>query len=88
MGKKIAHSIPFWFRQRYHLPPNDPRFLALTPEEVETEFWACQYAEKPATEDYEDDSIDIEEILAQADREEAALRAAKSDEWEEVINDG
>lgn len=80
----MAHSIPFWFRQRYHLPPNDPRFLALTPEEVEAEFWACQYAETKAVEDFEDDDIDIEEILAEADRAEAIA----ADEWEEVINDG
>lgn len=80
----MAHTIPFWFRQRYSLPPNDPRFLALTPQEVETEFWACQYAETKAVEDFEDEDIDIEEILAEADRAEAI----KTGEWDEVINDG
>lgn len=56
--------------------------MALTPEEVEVEFWACQTAESKSSEDFEDDDIDIEEILAEADRAEAI----SSDEWEEVIN--
>lgn len=57
--------------------------MALTPEEVEAEFWACQYAETNAVEDYEDDDIDIEEILAEADRADAIAAG----EWEEGIND-
>ena len=82
-GKALSKSIQFWFRRRYNLPPNDPRFLALTPEEVEAEFWACQYAETSSVEDYEDDDIDIEEILAEADRADAIAAG----EWEEGISD-
>ena len=52
----------------------------MTPEEVEVEFWACQYAETKCAEEYEDDDIDIEELLAEADRAEAIA----SGEWEEV----
>lgn len=30
--------MSFWFRDRYKLPPNDPRFLDLTEEEILLEY--------------------------------------------------
>lgn len=63
-----------WFRRRFNLPPNDTRYLALTDEEIETEYWAHRYADNPVTDAAEDDDFDLDEILAQAG----------DDDWEEV----
>jgi len=77
-GKELSDSYSFWFRRQYSLSPLDPRFLDLTPEEVEAEYWAHHYADAPASEEeYEDDDFDLDSILA----------ASSEDEWEDVIND-
>lgn len=54
----------------------------MTDEAVETEYWACYYAESDATEEYEDDDFDAR---ATFDRADDAPPAAE-DEWEDVIN--
>lgn len=54
----------------------------MTDEAVETEYWACYYAESDATEEYEDDDFDAR---ATFDRADGAPPAAE-DEWEDVIN--
>lgn len=60
--------MQFWFRQKYQLPPTDPRFLALTPEDIEVEYWAHQYFEKPdSAEEFEDDDFDVDAIMAAAE---------------------
>lgn len=58
-------TISFWFRRKYNLPPNDPRFLDLTLEQIETEYWAWHYFEQPPGEEFDDDEFDEDEILAQ-----------------------
>lgn len=58
------------------MSPRDPRFLELTPDEVEAEFWAYHYAESDAKEEYEDDEFD-----------QAAILAGLDDEWEDVIDE-
>lgn len=81
-GKKLHDTYSFWFRRRYNLSPLDPRFLELTPEDIETEFWANYYAENAGKggEEYEDDDFDVGAILA-------ALDGGEDDQWEDVIND-
>jgi len=77
-GKDLARSYEFWFRQKYSLPPTDPRFLAMTSEDVEAEYWACHYEKNGDQEEYEDDDFDA--AIASLDDDNA-------DDWEEVIND-
>lgn len=57
-------TISFWFRRKYNLPPNDPRFLDLTLEQIETEYWAWHYHEQPPGEEFDDEDFDEEEIMA------------------------
>lgn len=62
----------------YRLSPLDPRFLELTPEEVETEFWAHYYAENSGKgEEFEDDDLDVQAL---------AEGLETGEQWEEVIN--
>jgi len=52
--------LEFWFRRKYNLAPSDPRFLDVTIEEIEADFCAHQYAEKPPADEVEDDDFDLE----------------------------
>lgn len=70
----MSETVEFWFRRRYNLPPNDPRVLALTLEEIQTEFWAHHYFENPAKEEALDEDFDLQ-----------ALSSADDDEWETLI---
>lgn len=79
-GRELHDTYAFWFRRKYNLPPNDPRFLELTPEDVEAEYWAHYYAENSGKgEEYEDDDLDVAAIME-------SLAAGSADDWEEVIN--
>lgn len=77
-------------RRKYGLAPTDPRFLAMTPEDCEAEFWAHYYADRAGEggEEYEDDDFDLEAVLQEAAGAGAAggVAAASPDEWEDVIN--
>lgn len=79
-GRELHDTYQFWFRQKYNLSPLDPRFLELTPEDVEAEFWMYHYAETAGKrgEEYEDDDFDMDAILS---------GLPSDDEFEEVIND-
>lgn len=73
--------MSLWFRRRYNLTPNDPRFLDITAEEISLDYWANHYqdradAGKPEEIEDEDEGFDLEEVLA--------LAAASDDEWEEI----
>jgi len=64
------------------LSPLDPRFLELTSEDVEAEFWAYYYVDKPPGEEFEDDDFDIQAIMDDLNGGDI-----NDDEWEELIND-
>jgi len=51
--------------------------LELTPEEVETEYWAHFYANSPEGEEYEDEDLDVTSL---------AQNLGEND-WEDLIND-
>ncbi len=71
--------MAFWIRRRYLLSPRDPRFLALTPEEVAAEYWAHHYADQPqGVSEVEDEDYDADAMLA-------ALENGA--DWEDVIRD-
>lgn len=42
----MSETMALWFRRHYRLPPTDPRYLAMTPEGIATEFWANHYADR------------------------------------------
>lgn len=71
----MAGSLLFWFRRKYSLLPNDPRLLALTPEEIEADFWSHHYYDNPASDSAEDDEWDTESIIAAMENDE---------EWEDL----
>lgn len=70
----MATSLEFWFRRKYSLAPNDPRFLELTTEEIEAEYWAHYYHESQGKEEVEDDDFDLD----------AEIAKMNEDDWEEV----
>ncbi len=81
----MAKTIGFWYRKKYNLPPNDPRYLDLTAEEIQAEYWAHQYAENGVHDEVEDEDFDLEAELARNEAEaEAAANAGGDEQWETV----
>lgn len=90
-------TISFWFRRKYNLPPNDPRFLDLTLEQIEAEYWAWHYFEQPPGEEFDDEDFDEEEIMAgiearalarqKQQQQQQAQPAAESEPSLDDIND-
>ena len=66
--------MEFWFRQKYNLPPTDPRFLNATLDQIETDYWAHYYRDHPPGQELEDEDFDLE----------AEIAAMNDDDWEEV----
>lgn len=38
MASKEANSLRFWYRSKFNLPRNDPRYLGITDEEIALEY--------------------------------------------------
>ncbi len=72
----MAQSLEFWFRRKFNLAPTDPRFLNATIEQIETEYWAHDYFNKPPGEELSDDDFDKDAILKQMEE--------NPDDWEIV----
>jgi hypothetical protein len=74
------------------LAPTDQRFLDMTPEGIETEYWADFYQKNNGKEEMiEDDDFDFQAEKDRIDAEEEAKLAATGgvsldavDDWEEV----
>jgi hypothetical protein len=91
--------MEFWFRRRYNLSPLDPRFLELTPEQIEVEWFSYHYADPANKDEVEDENFD--ENFEKFEAQQAARAASKVqqttsdnagvetgvDEFEDVIND-
>jgi hypothetical protein len=72
-------TYEFWYRRKYNLTPRDPRFLELTLEEIQTDYWMHYFADNEGKgEEFEDEDLDVEALVA-------ALEAG--DDWEDMIND-
>ena len=69
----------FQFRRKYLLPPNDPRFLDLTEEDMMADLIAHDIVERgdDGGEEYEDEDVDLDEMLE---------RLESGEDWEDVIN--
>jgi hypothetical protein len=69
--------MEFWFRKKFNLAPNDPRFLDLTQEQLFIEYWAWQYDANPnLSEEVEDDEFDLDEVVRSMEE--------RPDDWEAV----
>lgn len=79
-GKALSQTYAFWFRKTYQLAPTDPRYLAMTEEDVMTEFWAYELSNRDSSEEeIEDEEFDLDEVLAGIE--------AEGEQWETVIDD-
>ena len=77
----MAKSTAFWFRRKYNLSPNDPRFLDCSLEQMMADFWAHHYTENPHSEkEAIDDDFSLEDELRKANEEAGDL----PDDFEEV----
>lgn len=90
-AKLRAKTIDFWYRRKYGLTINDPRFLHTTEQERMTDYWAHRYVEDPKLMDeIEDENFDEDDILAQWEAEAEAKaqetatpeQLADNDDWE------
>jgi hypothetical protein len=79
-AREDHNTYAVWFRHHFRLSPRDPRFLELTPEEVEAEYWRVQFAAKPEGEEFEDD--DFEDAT-----DDALQRLEAGEGWETVVDD-
>ena len=77
-ARQRSQTLEFWYRRKFNLAPNDPRFLDLTAEDIETEYYTHYYADNPATEEVEDDDFDKDAILA--------AMARGDDDWETIAS--
>lgn len=79
IAKERAGRIETWYRDRYRLPPNDPRFLDLTPADLLQEYWTIHYLNAPPNQT-EHDTPDFDADL------EAFMRG--DDDFETVTHHG
>jgi hypothetical protein len=60
------------------LPPTDPRYLSMTPFDLEVEYWTHYYADNNVSSEIEDDQFDKDALLKKYAAE------AGDDDWETV----
>jgi hypothetical protein len=78
----------WWLRKFYHLPPTDPRYLAMTPEQIELE-WQHFVLDNPkvaGNEHYTDPGYDDWERRAQEEDSRLTIKNTDStpSDWVEV----
>lgn len=83
-GQELAGSYEFWFRRKYSLAPTDPRFLAMTIDDIQTEWWAHQFADNPNLDIVEDDEFDADAELARINAAAEAGPGPLPDDFEEI----
>jgi hypothetical protein len=66
----MATSLEFWYRRKFNLAPTDPRYLDATYEQIEAEYWAHVYFDKPPGEEIEDEDFDKEAVMKQMEEED------------------
>ena len=75
----MAPTMALWYRRKFNLTHRDPRFLELTPEDIEAEYYAHQMADKPSgVEEFSDDDFNVDDL-------DAAM--ADGGDWEDVIRE-
>lgn len=90
---KEAKTLRYWFRNKYRLPPTDPRYLDMTEAEIEMEYQAHLYrsvldkGREPDLDEFETAEIDAAlEKWAEEDDEilDAYAERGIAGAWEEV----
>lgn len=79
-ARSLSETIEWWYRDRYHLPVTDPRFLGATHDDMLLDAWAAYYdqARKAGKgELIEDDEFNLDAILKDLEQ-----RADPPDDWE------
>jgi hypothetical protein len=76
LGLALSETLEFQFRRKYLLPPNDPRFLEMSPEDMLVDMWAHTYADNP--------KLREQDVSEGFDEAVAALEGGA--DLEEVIN--
>lgn len=79
-GRDLSKTYSFWYRKKYNLSPLDPVFLSMTPEDIETEYWAHHYYESGDKEEFEDDDFDLDEYVQK-------IENGEDDDWETLIDE-
>lgn len=93
----MSGQLEMWYRRKYNLPPNDPGFLSMTHDLMEIDYWAHHYEDirlkgGNVIED-EDDDFNVDDVVAQFEREAEAEEAAEREtqaavgavtDWEDV----
>ena len=74
-GREVSATFGFWFRRKYNLTPKDPRYLEMTAAEIEADYWAHHFYEKPASEAGEDEDYDNLSIPSIEDQSQ----------WEDIV---
>lgn len=81
----MAKTTEFWFRRKYNLTSNDPRFLDSTVEEMLTDYWAHTFYDDPkAAQEVEDEDFNLADELARIEAEEGYDPTIDVDDWEDL----
>jgi len=96
-GREMAGSITLWYRRRFNLTPNDPRFLNLTPLEILTEYHAHLYDDLYSQGKLdglaEDDDFDLDGELhsinedGDRDASDEYIESGDDEQWEDIIHE-
>jgi len=90
-AKEYAQTVEWWYRDRYRLTANDPRFLKSSEEEWALDYMTDRYAKNPRLAENEFDNpdfeSDVEAMMAAEDgqvSEEVAEPGNDSPDWEVI----
>lgn len=87
-ARQRYNSVEFWYRRKYNLTSNDPRYLDTTLDEMFADFWAHTYFDDPkaienTVEDEDFDADDVARLIG-ADVPTEQEDIANVNDWEDV----
>lgn len=78
-ARRRHKTVEFWYRRKYGLTINDPRFLDATTEEMLADYWSHTYEDDPkALEEVVDEDFDENDVA----RLIGADIPPEGDDWE------
>lgn len=81
----MFQTVNYWYRNKYKLTLNDPRYLDTTDLDRLTDYWAQRYLDDPKLlQEIEDESFDKDAILAEWGDEPEPADPDEVDDWEEI----
>lgn len=63
-AKEYSRTLEWWYRDHYRLPATDPRLLAVPYAQMQLDFWAYYYSQRPNDGADEYDNPDFEADVA------------------------